>query len=34
MSGSNGYTARRGEGLAGFDEQNGVHAHERRDGFL
>jgi len=27
MSGSNGYTARRGEGLAGFDEQNGVHAH-------
>jgi hypothetical protein len=34
MSGSNGCTARHGDGLAGFNEQNGVHAHERRDGLL
>ena len=34
MSGSNGYTARHGDGLAGCNEQNGVHAHERRDGLL
>jgi hypothetical protein len=34
MSGSNGHTARHGADHAGSNEQDGVHAHERRDGLL
>ena len=34
MSGSNSHTAHHGADRAGFNEQNGVHAHERRDGLL